>query len=268
MKQTKEYIEELLKRFFDGQTTEADEQLLADYFRDVDAVPEEWQAYKELFDSFKTEAYDFSQEELDAMMAPADNKKPKAVRMLPWVSVACVAAIFGLIIWHPWVDNPASETSSVAQVKPMGSIIKTDSAHVMKEKNTEEKTFVADEGANKAICTERDNQELLAEAKPPTNKNHKNRKALPLQEKENKSTQPTKETAQPANSQEITTSELLETISLLIDVGNETITITSLHDNEGYAVRTVSNEGESNSYMLRRCAESSSLELKSQFINF
>lgn len=236
MKLAKEHIEELLERFIDGQTTEADEQLLADYFRDVDAVPEEWQAYKELFDSFKTEAYDFSQEELDAMMAPVGGEKTKVFRLLLWASVACVAAIVGLFVLIPWMENSSSETPSIAQVKPIEKIIK-DSADV----KVEEKPLVAEECTNKTTVTKQSNSRLLAKTKPTT---------------------------QSASTKEITTSELLETISLLVDVGNENITITSLPDNEGYAVRTVSNEGESNSYMLRRCAESSSLELKSQFINF
>lgn len=235
MKQTKEYIEDLLERFLDGQTTESEEQLLSDYFRDADAVPEEWQVYKEIFDSFKTDAYDFSEEELDAMLAPAD-EKPKVMRLLSWASVACVAAIIGLFVWHPWKENPSSETPSIAQIKPIEKVTK-DSADV----NVEEKLLVAEERTNEMTATIQSNSTLLAK---------------------------TKTTTQPASAKEITTSELLETISLLIDVGNETITITSLPDNEGYAVRTVSNEGESNSYMLRRCAESSSLELKSQFINF
>lgn len=235
MKQTKEYIEDLLERFLDGQTTESEEQLLSDYFRDADAVPEEWQVYKEIFDSFKTDAYDFSEEELDAMLAPAD-EKPKVMRLLPWASVACVAAIIGLFVWHPWKENPSSETPFIAQIKPIEKVTK-DSADV----NVEEKLLVAEERTNEMTATIQSNSTLLAK---------------------------TKTTTQPASAKEITTSELLETISLLIDVGNETITITSLPNNEGYAVRTVSNEGESNSYMLRRCAESSSLELKSQFINF
>lgn len=236
MKLAKEHIEELLERFIDGQTTETEEQLLADYFRDAESTPEEWQVYKEMFDSFKTDAYDFSQEELDAMMAPVGGEKTKVFRLMPWASVACVAAFVGLFVWHPKKEEPSTKTPSIAQVKPIEKITK-DSADV----NVEEKPLVAEERTNKTTVTKQRNSKLLAKTKPTT---------------------------QSASTKEITTSELLETISLLVDVGNENITITSLPDNEGYAVRTVSNEGESNSYMLRRCAESSSLELKSQFINF
>lgn len=234
MKQTKDYIEELLQRFFDGQTTEVEELLLSDYFHDAESAPEEWEVYKEMFESFKSDAYDFSQEELDAMLTPTGKERPKVVRLLPWVSVACVAALMGMFVWHPWVETPVSDVLSIAQVKPVEGVTKMNSA---------ETEF--------------------------TTSKHYEKRIAPLQkDRENKFIRPAKQTAPPDNSQEITTSELLETIKLLVDVGNENITITSLPDNDGFAVRTVSYEGESNSYTLRRCAESSSLELKSQVINF
>lgn len=83
MKHTKENIKELLERFLNGQTTETEEQILADFFRDVDTVPEEWQAYKDISDSFKTDAYDFSDEEIDAMLTPKVEKKTKVIRLWP-----------------------------------------------------------------------------------------------------------------------------------------------------------------------------------------
>ena len=264
MKQTKDYIEELLQRFFDGQTTENEEQLLADYFRNAESIPEEWQVYKEIFNSFKTDAYDFCQEELDAILVLAD-KKSKAVCLLPWASVACVVAIVGLLVWHPWVENPISEAPSVAQVKTKETT--KDSADI----NVEEKLLVVEERVHEQTLAKQDNSSLLAEAKLSMRKRNEKKEALPRQKNENKlprSTKETKQTVQPANSKEITTSELLETINLLVDVGNENITITSLPDNEGFAVKTISYGGESNSYLLKRCTENSSLELKSQVINF
>lgn len=60
-------IEQLLARFLDGQTSEAEEKLLGDYFREAEDVPVEWKAYQEMFASFDTDAFDFSDEELDVM---------------------------------------------------------------------------------------------------------------------------------------------------------------------------------------------------------
>ena len=74
MKQN-EHIASLLEKFLEGQSTEAEEQTLSEYFDRADDVPAEWTAYQELFRSFTTDAYDFSDEEIDAMLAPTPSKK-------------------------------------------------------------------------------------------------------------------------------------------------------------------------------------------------
>jgi hypothetical protein len=68
MKYSREYIERLLGKFVDGLTTELEEQQLAEYFDTADDIPAEWQVYKEMFRSFKTDDYNFSNAELDAML--------------------------------------------------------------------------------------------------------------------------------------------------------------------------------------------------------
>lgn len=75
MIQTKENIGKLLERFVQGLTTESEEQLLSDYFCTAEAIPEEWMVYKELFDSFSTDVYDFSEDEKDAMLARVSPKE-------------------------------------------------------------------------------------------------------------------------------------------------------------------------------------------------
>lgn len=63
---TKDQISALLHRFMDGETTEHEEQLLAQYFATAKDIPTEWQEYKLMFDSFGSQAYDFSDEQLDS----------------------------------------------------------------------------------------------------------------------------------------------------------------------------------------------------------
>ena len=41
-------VAELLDRFLQGQTTEAEEQQLTDYFCHADEIPEEWSLYKDV----------------------------------------------------------------------------------------------------------------------------------------------------------------------------------------------------------------------------
>lgn len=70
---THSQIEQLLARFLDGQTSEAEEKFLCDYFREAEDVPEEWKAYQDMFASFDTDAFDFSDEELDRMCSGVDD---------------------------------------------------------------------------------------------------------------------------------------------------------------------------------------------------
>ena len=87
-------IKELLLRFSEGQTTEMEEEVLKDYFTHSKHIPEEWEAYKDLFSSFDTDAYDFTQEEVDAMFMTEPAKK-RAI--WPWLSIAGIAVCLLLI---------------------------------------------------------------------------------------------------------------------------------------------------------------------------
>lgn len=78
MIQTKENIGKLLERFVQGLTTESEEQLLSDYFCTAEAIPEEWMVYKELFDSFSTDVYDFSEDERTPCWLGFPERKPRA----------------------------------------------------------------------------------------------------------------------------------------------------------------------------------------------
>ena len=62
-------ISQLIERFLNTQTTEAEEQALADYFQNAESVPEEWQPVKELFLSFQTDAYELTDSELATLTA-------------------------------------------------------------------------------------------------------------------------------------------------------------------------------------------------------
>ena len=111
-------IEALLGRFLEGQTSEAEEHALAEYFSCNDNIPEEWTVYKEMFDSFKTDSYDFSEEEMEAMLTPAPSRKMTILYLWPWVSAACVAAIAVLVALNPWQKVPvADDSSTVAHVE-------------------------------------------------------------------------------------------------------------------------------------------------------
>ena len=130
MKYSREYIERLLGKFVDGLTTELEEQQLAEYFDTADDIPTEWQVYKEMFRSFKTDNYNFSNAELDAMLTPDVAVEPSAAHILPkhtshvwrWVAVAaCAAVVVAFVAIRPWAaftDNTSAVDKMVAVEKP------------------------------------------------------------------------------------------------------------------------------------------------------
>lgn len=224
MIQTKENIGKLLERFVQGLTTESEEQLLSDYFSTAEAIPEEWMVFKELFDSFSTDVYDFSDDEKDAMLARVPRKKGKSVTLWIWAVAACAVAV--MVIAIPMMRNsgemaqkPVAEVRRQAEVK---RVVET-TPNVPPQK-----------------------VEPRAETAPKPAKS-----AGRAQEKQ---------------TERISTPELLEAVALLADVVPDDIVISS-HDDE-FKVSTVSDNGNSNSYMLRRGLGESSIELISQSINF
>lgn len=224
MIQTKENIGKLLERFVQGLTTESEEQLLSDYFCTAEAIPEEWMVYKELFDSFSTDVYDFSEDEKDAMLARVPRKKGKSVTLWIWAVAACVVAV--MVIAIPMMRN----SGEMAQ-KPVAEVRRQ--AEVKRVVET-----TPDVPPQKV--------EPRAETAPKPAKS-----AGRAQEKE---------------AERISTPELLEAVALLADVVPDDIVISS-HDDE-FKVSTVSDNGNSNLYMLRRGSGESSIELISQSINF
>lgn len=145
MKYSREYIERLLGKFVDGLTTELEEQQLAEYFDTADDIPTEWQVYKEMFRSFKTDDYNFSNAELDAMLT---QPKP-ALHIWRWVAVvACAAVVVAFVAIRPWAaftDNTSAVDKMVAvekskrvdEVKSDVDIVKTQDTGMI-EKSAEE----------------------------------------------------------------------------------------------------------------------------------
>lgn len=224
MIQTKENIGRLLERFVQGLTTESEEQLLSDYFCTAEAIPEEWMVYKELFDSFSTDVYNFSEDEKDAMLARVPRKKAKSVTLWIWAVAACVVAF--MVIAIPMMRN----SGEMAQ-KPVAEVRRQ--AEVKRVVET-----TPDVSPQKV--------EPRAETAPKPAKS-----AGRAQEKQ---------------TERISTPELLEAVALLADVVPDDIVISSQDDE--FKVSTVSDNGSSNSYMLRRSSGESSIELISQSTNF
>lgn len=90
----REHINELLRRYDEAQTTDAEERELSEFFCSAAEIPEEWKGYATLFKAFDATDSLFSDEETEAMMAG----KPKPARrtvVWRWAAVIAVLVVAG-----------------------------------------------------------------------------------------------------------------------------------------------------------------------------
>ncbi len=238
----KEYIASLLEKFLEGQSTEAEEQTLSEYFDSADDVPAEWVAYQELFRSFTTDAYDFSNEEIDAMLAPTPSKKGIVMSLLRWSAVACaiIAVLAGA--WLYYKDIALSPTISQKPVITQNEVKK------VAEKNGEDKKVTMREKIESPTL-------LAHKEQQPVMKHRK--KAKHIAENE----------VQAPTTDEVSTTELLETVSVLTTMDAEYASITAKPHKNGFLVNVMCTDGEASSFLLQRSSDGTSLKLTTQLIN-
>lgn len=180
MKYSREYIERLLGKFVDGLTTELEEQQLAEYFDTTDDIPAEWQVYKEMFRSFKTDNYNFSNAELDAMLTSDVAVEPSAAHILPkhtshvwrWVAVAaCAAVVVAFVAIRPWTaftDNTSAVDKFVAVEKPKKADGVKYDVGIVKTQDTgmTEKSGILDNSAKRKTQSKRLTKKRLPTVEP------------------------------------------------------------------------------------------------------
>ena len=238
----KEYIASLLEKFLEGQSTEAEEQTLSEYFDSADDVPAEWVAYQELFRSFTTDAYDFGNEEIDAMLAPTPSKKGIVVSWLRWSAVACaiIAVLAGA--WLYYKDIAPSPTISQKPVITQNEVKKVP------EKNGEDKKVT--------MRVKIESPTLLAQKEQQPAMKHR-KKAKRIAEKG----------VQAPPTDEVSTTELLETVNVLTTMDAEYASITAKPHKNGFLVNVMCTDGEASSFLLQRSSDGTSLKLTTQLIN-
>lgn len=149
MEYTKQYIDTLLQKFMDAQTSEEEEQLLADYFATAEDIPAEWEAYKDIFQSFETDAYEMSDKYLDEKFNE-DKVSDTTVEKLPEVSTsipikpkimwwrytgvaAAVAVIMAIGITLTQRDDEKNSLASVSKTEaPQQKQVRKDTMTVVK----------------------------------------------------------------------------------------------------------------------------------------
>lgn len=241
MKQN-EYIASLLEKFLEGQSTEAEEQTLSEYFDRADDVPAEWAAYQELFRSFTTDAYDFSDEEIDAMLAPTPSRKGIVVSLLRWSAVACaiIAVLAGA--WLYYKDIAPSPTISQKPVITQNEVKK-----VAEKSEDDKKDTMREQIESPTLLAHKEQQPAMKYRK----------KAKRIAEKEVKA----------STSDEVITTELLETVNVLTTMDAEYASITAKPHKNGFLVNVMCTDGEASSFLLQRSSDGTSLKLTTQMIN-
>ena len=149
----KQEIAQLLSKFMAGETSVAEEDVLAQYFR-THEVDEEWAEYKEMFTLFDNGEVDIElEDETSAPLINDDSEKikmlPKAVREKPkivalrWLMVGIAASIVLLVAFH--LGRSTIEQSSLVAEK--SEISKEDS-------QPKHKTIAPTEKTEKAIVAQ------------------------------------------------------------------------------------------------------------------
>lgn len=112
------HIKDLLQRFMEARTSEAEEAKLVRYFQTAGDIPQEWQAYKDMFMLFASGNVGLSESEKAEVVADEPTVIPVRRHWLAIAgSIAACAAIF-LAIFFLWSSNEGNDgTDIVAQHK-------------------------------------------------------------------------------------------------------------------------------------------------------
>ena len=162
--------------------------------------------------------------------------------LLRWSAVACaiIAVLAGA--WLYYKDIAPSPTISQKPVITQNEVKK------VAEKNGEDKKVTMREKIESPT--------LLAHKEQQPAMMHR-KKAKHIAEKE----------AQAPTTDEVTTTELLETVSVLTTMDAEYASITAKPHKNGFLVNVMCTDGEASSFLLQRSSDGTSLKLTTQLIN-
>ncbi len=105
-----ENITQLLEKYLDGDTSNNEERILADYFRKAgDDVPEEWRPYKALFAYLATEKESSGESKVRSITpTPQKASKPRWSRQTTryaWIGAAAAVLVGVLLVTPPKEEN-------------------------------------------------------------------------------------------------------------------------------------------------------------------
>ena len=175
-----EEISRILDKFMTGETSLAEEQLLADYFR-THEVSDEWSEYKEMFALFNSGKVDIEQETYIPQQRASTPLHYG--RGWGWVFGIAAAVLIAFLLWPESHETPIKQPeqqSVIAEVTPPKPVPKEKveaetpvsgsaetpqkTMHVSNTKRPQMRKVVAQ--ATAITTTEENNQAVIIDAKP------------------------------------------------------------------------------------------------------
>ncbi|MBO4814806.1 MAG: hypothetical protein J5523_07595 [Muribaculaceae bacterium] len=186
-------------------------------------------------------------------LSSAHHKKAEIVPL--WRKIAAAAVISAILLLPTLNISRTKENSEIAITTPVKTDVKSEQATKVVNANitAEDKVPTADIATHKVFDTKQKTKRapaLLAQKKVPQHKCGEN-----IQEKQKRIETP--------EIKDISTSELLETIHILSVMETNDIIITASSKNDGFILKTTNSNGPSETYMLKRSSDSTSIEIKS-----
>ena len=252
----------LIRRYLNAETTLEEESLLADFISNTDMLltAEEKDVLLLQQSSILIGRPHISTDkadEFDRLTQKNRNKRSFNVA-LRWIATAAAAVLCAVMLLPSLQKDKAEEQSKLAKV------ISTDTDMTsVREHNDINTAEIIDK---KALITDKASQEVHKKVQKPTeepvifaktNASAHNRKTIEQKDI----------LLETSNVQDISTSELLETIQILSSVESNDNIITASSCNEGFIINTSTPNGPPRTYMLKLCSDGTSIELKSQAIN-
>lgn len=132
-------LDNLLKRFFDGETTCAEEKLLQDYFCNNNSIPKQYECYREMFHWYASGMDDNLLPDsslTNEFSSKVSKKRPKISiifrKVSAWISVAAAVAILISMWWHHQNRNSTNYSMYAGSYVEYDGIIITGEDEIMK----------------------------------------------------------------------------------------------------------------------------------------